>query len=65
MKAALIQMWSTKQEGGDLLGVELLEALNGRHIKGQLKIRQGGCTAPIELFGSLTGDKNGSLRQKR
>jgi hypothetical protein len=44
------------QEGGDLLGVELLVALNGRHIKGQLKIRQGGCTAPIE-FGSLTGTR--------
>jgi hypothetical protein len=44
------------QEGGVLLAVELLVALNGRHIKGQLKIRQGGCTAPIE-FGSLSGTR--------
>ena len=54
MKAAWIQRWSTKQEGGGLAWSGVARGLNGRHIKGQLKIRQGGCTAPIELFGSLT-----------
>jgi hypothetical protein len=45
------------KEGGDLLGVELLLTLNGSHVRGQLKIYQGGCTDPIEILGSLTGTR--------
>ena len=43
------------EEGRDLLGVELLLTLDGSHVRGQLKVYQGGCTDPIEVHGSLTG----------
>jgi hypothetical protein len=45
------------KEGGDLLGVELLLTHDGSHVRGQLKIYQGGCTDPIEVLGSLTGTR--------
>jgi hypothetical protein len=52
------------EEGGDLLEVELLVTLNGS-IKRQLKIHQGGGSAPIELFGSLTGTRMDLFGKKR
>jgi hypothetical protein len=45
------------QEGGDLLGVEVQLTTNGAKIKGQLKIYQGGCAAPVAVSGSLIGDR--------
>lgn len=45
------------EEGGDLLGVELLLTLNGSHVRGQLRIYQGCCTDPIDVLGSLTGTR--------
>jgi hypothetical protein len=47
-----------------LLEVELLVTLNGS-IKRQLKIHQGGGSAPIELFGSLTGTRMDLSGKKR
>jgi hypothetical protein len=45
------------QEGGDLLGVEVQLTTNGAKIKGQLKIYQGGCAAPVAVSGSLIEGK--------
>jgi hypothetical protein len=45
------------EEGGDLLGVELLVTVNGTHVKGQLKIYEGGCAAPTEVSGLLAGTR--------
>ena len=43
------------KEGGDLLGFELLVTTDGTEIKGQLKIYEGGCAAPVDVSGSLAG----------
>jgi hypothetical protein len=45
------------EEGGDLLGVELEISNNSGQIKGNLKIYEGGCAAPIAVTGSLTDSK--------
>jgi hypothetical protein len=45
------------EEGGDLLGVEVQLTTNGAQIRGQLKIYQGGCAAPVDVSGSLIGGK--------
>jgi hypothetical protein len=45
------------EEGGDLLGVELRVTTNGSHATGELKIYEGGCASPVEMSGSLTGNK--------
>src|ERR1700688_4574910 len=45
------------EEGGDLLGVELSVTVSGSHVKGQLKIYEGGCAAPMEVSGSQVGTR--------
>jgi len=45
------------QEGGDLLGFELKLTTDSSQAKGELKIYEGGCAAPIPLSGSVSGTK--------
>jgi hypothetical protein len=45
------------EEGGDLLGVELQITSDAGQVKGQLKIYEGGCAAPMAVSGWLTGSR--------
>lgn len=45
------------EDGGDLLGFELVLTANGSHANGQLKIYEGGCASPTPVSGSISGAK--------
>jgi hypothetical protein len=45
------------EEGGDLLGTELELTVDNGRVNGRLKIYEGGCAAPVQLTGSLSGNK--------
>jgi hypothetical protein len=45
------------EEGGDLLGTEVELTITESRVDGRLKIYEGGCSDPIPIVGSLSGEK--------
>lgn len=45
------------EEGGDLLGVEVQISTDGGHVKGELKIYEGGCAVPTAVSGSSSAGR--------